>query len=139
MLALLALGIIHFLDLPTTSGNQLNASLTVCVPRKNDATRTQIVYNRLCNDSTRTNARQPSASCDAHFARAPKLKQPMAAFDINSPSARVGLRRKLGSTMCFRLAFSPVLCAADLHLLVSTRLDILCFASVGTVCSVVSG
>ena len=39
---------------------------------------------------------------------------------------RVGLRGKLGSTMCFRLAFSPVLCAADLHLLVSTRLDIMC-------------
>ena len=29
-------------------------------------------------------ARQSSASCDAH---APKLKQPMVAFDINSPSA----------------------------------------------------
>ena len=55
---------------------------------------------------------------------------------------RAGLRGKLGSTMCFRLAFSPVLCAADfvlVHLLVSTRLDILCFASIGTVCSVVSG
>ena len=52
-------------------------------------------------------------SCDAHFARAPKLKQPMAAFDINSPSAALGFAENSALTMCFRLAFSPVLCEAD--------------------------
>ena len=42
--------------------------------------------------------------------RAPKLKQPMAAFDINSHSVALGFE-KLGSHMCLRLAFSPVLYA----------------------------
>ena len=44
---------------------------------------------RRDQNSCRTNARQPSASCDAHFGAevAPKRKRPMAASDINYPSA----------------------------------------------------
>ena len=69
-------------------------------------------------------------SCDAHFT--PKLKQPMAAFDINSPSAALGFGiGKLGSPIdVLRLAFSPVLYAIGYTL---------CFASIWTVCSEVSG
>ena len=68
-------------------------------------------------NSCQTNARQPSASCDAHFAR---------RSDAEAQTANGCVRHKLSfgrvqlhgnsapNEMCFRLAFSPVLCAMDL-------------------------
>ena len=95
-------------DHPTTSGNNPNAYLTVCIPRKKK--RTQIVL-------TVWNARQPSATCDAHFGRRSGSEAQTANGCVRHKLSfgRVRLTpRKLGSAMCIRLAFSPVLCATDL-------------------------
>ena len=116
MLALIAQGIIHFW------------------PSDNIRYQPERVPNSLhtlYTKTTRTAAeqmlgsRRPRVTLSSGAEVAPKRKQPMAAFDINSP--RDGAPQKLGSRdMCFHLAFSPVLCATDLcgvlvHLLVSMR------------------
>ena len=75
---------------PYVGINRLRHSTFLTVRQHPVSTRT-----RPCDpNSCRMNARQTSATCDAHFG-APKRKQPMAAFDINSP--RHGAPRKLGS------------------------------------------
>ena len=93
--------------------------------RTPEKTRTQIVLTVL-------NARQSSATCDAHFGRRSRSEAQTANGCVRHKFSFGCVRltpRKLGSAMCFRLAFSPVVCAMDLcrvlvHLLVSTRLDI---------------
>ena len=84
--------------------------------------------------ATRTAAERMLGSRRPRVTRAevaPKRKRPMAASDINDPS-----------DMCFRLAFSPVLCAMDLCRVLLHFYAIgytLCLAGIGTVCSEVSG
>ena len=68
-------------------------------------------------NSCRTNARQPSASCDAHFAcrSGPEAQTANGCVRHKLSFGRVHLRgNSAPSDMCFRLAFSPVLCAMDL-------------------------
>ena len=91
-------------------------------------------------NSCRTNARRPRVT---RAEVAPKRKRPMAASDINYPSARVQLHgNSAPNDMCLRLAFSPVLCAMDLCRVLLHFYAIgytLCLAGIGTVCSEVSG
>ena len=68
-------------------------------------------------NSCRTNARQPSASCDAHFARRSGAEAQTANGCVRHKLSfgRVQLHgNSAPNDMCFRLAFSPVLCAMDL-------------------------
>ena len=66
-------------------------------------------------NSCRTNARQPSASCDARRSGA----EPETANGCIRHKLSFGRVQLHGNSapndMCFRLAFSPVLCAMDLY------------------------
>ena len=96
-------------------------------------------------NSCRTNARQPSASCDAHFARRSGAEAQTANGCVRHKLSfsRVQLHgNSAPNDMCFRLAFSPVLCAMDLCRVLMHFYVIgytLCLAGIGTVCSEVSG
>ena len=73
-------------DHPTTSGNNPNAYLTVCVPRKKTERVTLTSGAKVV----------------------PKRKQPMAAFDINYPSAAFGSLRGNSAPPCaFDSHFRP--------------------------------
>ena len=100
-------------------------------------------------NSCRTNARQPSASCDAHFARRSGAEAQTANGCVRHKLSlgRVQLHGNVHGNsapndMCFRLGFSPVLCAMDLCRVLMHFYAIgytLCLAGIGTVCSEVSG
>ena len=96
-------------------------------------------------NSCRTNARQPSASCDAHFVRRSGAEAQTANGCVRHKLSfgRVQLHgNSAPNDMCFRLAFSPVLCAMDLCRVLMHFYAIgytLCLAGIGTVCSEVSG
>ena len=96
-------------------------------------------------NSCRTNARQPSASCDAHFARRCGAEAQTANGCVRHKLSfgRVQLHgNSAPNDMCFRLAFSPVLCTMDLCRVLMHFYAIgytLCLAGIGTVCSEVSG
>ena len=96
-------------------------------------------------NSCRTNARQPSASCDAHFARRSGAEAQTANGCVRHKLSfgRVQLHgNSAPNDMCFRLAFSSVLCAMDLCRVLMHFYAIgytLCLAGIGTVCSEVSG
>ena len=96
-------------------------------------------------NSCRTNAWQPSASCDAHFARRSGAEAQTANGCVRHKLSfgRVQLHgNSAPNDMCFRLAFSPVLCAMDLCRVLIHFYAIgykLCLAGIGTVCSEVSG
>ena len=70
-------------------------------------------------NSCRTNTRQPSALCDAYFACRSGAEAQTANGCVRHKLSfgRVQLRGdSVPNYMCFRLAFSPVLCAMDLCL-----------------------
>ena len=105
-------------------------------------------------NSCRTNAQQPSASCDAHFARRSGaeaqtangcVRHKLSFGRVQLHQSRISLwlhGNSAPNDMCFLLAFSPVLCAMDLCRVLMHFYAIgytLCLAGIGTVCSEVSG
>ena len=93
-------------------------------------------------NSCRTNARQPSASCDARRSGA-EAETANGCIRHKLSFGRVQLHgNSAPNDMCFRLAFSPVLCELDLCRVLLHFYAIgytLCLAGIGTVCSEVSG
>ena len=75
----------------------------------------------------------------------PKLKQPMAAFDINSPSAALGFAENSVYHVLSSGIFACIVCGRCCGKFYSSAFISfyaigykLCFASIGTVCSEVS-
>ena len=94
-----------------------NAVILAVYWRKEFAHPTTSGKKRREPNSCRTNDRQPSASCDAHFARRSGAEAQTANGCVRHKLSfgRVQLHgNSAPNDMCFRLAFSPVLCAMDL-------------------------